>query len=60
VYKLCPLTYSFVNGIFYNEKLRFLCPVVCELVPLYGSDGIGNKYNTIVVLLVMAECGFFR
>jgi hypothetical protein len=47
MYKLWPLTCSFVKGTFCNEKWCFLYPVVCELVPLYGSDGIWNKYNTI-------------
>jgi hypothetical protein len=41
------VTCSFVKGTFCNEKWRFPYPVVCELVPLYGSDGIWNKYNTI-------------
>jgi hypothetical protein len=45
MYKLCPLTCSFVKGIVCNEKWRFLYPVVCELIPLYGSDGIWNKYK---------------
>jgi hypothetical protein len=40
MYKLCPLACSLVNGTFCNEKWRFLYSVVCELIPLYGSDGI--------------------
>jgi hypothetical protein len=47
MYILWPLTCSFAKGTFCNEKWCFPYPVVCELVPLYGSDGIWNKYNTI-------------
>jgi hypothetical protein len=54
MWKLWPLTCSFVKGTFCNEKWRFPYPVVCELIPLYESDVMWNKYK------YKYNCGWIR